>query len=78
MAMAERISEPCGHQTSDVNDWRRSLRSPSPSGQVPTHSLRSRTPSPVRKRSARERTLRSRSPSPNSKFAGNVLNSCNN
>ncbi|KAK7475895.1 hypothetical protein BaRGS_00032863 [Batillaria attramentaria] len=79
----DKISEPVGVQTPDVHEWRRSLRSPSPSGKEgrnplsqsqPTPKLRSRSPSP----GALGRTsLRSRSPSPSRvtivKHAGSYL-----
>ena len=62
MATVEKISEPVGNQTPDVHEWRRTLRSPSPSARNGRSRTRSRTPSPAAHGVVS--SLRSRSPSP--------------
>ena len=66
--MSEKISEPHTGETPDVFGWRKSLRSPSPSGprsgrsQERLSSQRSRSPSPGQFHSAKSLRSRSRSP----------------
>ncbi|GFO26262.1 paramyosin-like isoform x2 [Plakobranchus ocellatus] len=79
--MSEKFADLGGNQTPDVLEWRRSLRSPSPTADLRSsrsmdggpRSLRSRTPSPLRSKTVRGRKLRSRSPSPNFNSKGAYL-----
>ncbi|KAL4227957.1 hypothetical protein ACF0H5_013395 [Mactra antiquata] len=55
MSEIDKITEPNGIQSADVNEWKKTLRDQSPS--PVRHSTRSRSPSPARS-SARKRTPR--------------------